>query len=92
MKSVVLLVMSASLLLAASLSAQRLGQVPRVLGEPGPSQGSACAAEGARCLWGTAGGCSVYCQEPGVPVCEGAYCGFLGFPHPGRCFCSNRAG
>jgi hypothetical protein len=91
MKTIVLLVTSACLLLASGISAQRFANLPRHIGEPQAPPGSACSAGSVRCLFGTAGGCSAYCQEPGLPVCESASCP-LGFPAPARCFCTTAAG
>lgn len=45
-----------------------------------------CSAEGADCLFGSAGGCQVTCPGSGCE-CLGAWCA-LGFPRPAICRCN----
>ena len=55
--------------------------------EPPKAPVGACKAEGAECIFGSAGGCQVYCEPGQKPECEGASC-FLGFPRAAKCKCS----
>lgn len=92
MKTVVWLVMSACLLLGSGVSAQRPGKLPPMMGTPEFPRGNSCVGQGTTCLWGSAGGCWVYCDPPTTAVCEGGYCGWFGFPHPATCRCAGGAG
>lgn len=63
-----------------SLHAQRGGRSPE------PPERCTCSAEGADCLFGSAGGCEATC--PGSTCeCLGAWCSF-GFPRPAICQCN----
>ena len=54
-----------------------------------PLASCGCTADGASCLFGVAGGCSIYCP-PGINCsCSGGGC-FLGFPQGSTCKCTNR--
>jgi hypothetical protein len=65
-----------------STAAQR----PRPSDPPRDLEGRcACSAGGVECLFGSAGGCSVNCEDNACR-CESAWC-FLGFPRASRCYC-----
>jgi hypothetical protein len=54
--------------------------------EPPEPGGSVCQAEGADCVFGSAGGCNAYCEPGQKAKCEGGSC-ILGFPRSAKCGC-----
>ena len=81
------LIRGVGLALALTLLPVLVGAQKRSPIEDPPATPNSCRANGVRCLFGRAGGCSVTCAPEKDAVCIGAYCGALGFPHPARCRC-----
>lgn len=78
-----LLVVLGSMLSVQTVLAQSPGRTAG--GSGGLPQGCACWAEGADCLFGETGGCSVVCASEEC-TCKSGSCR-LGFPVAARCSC-----
>jgi hypothetical protein len=78
-----ILISTACLVSMGFVSAQ--GKRPVPMGGPQDTERCTCVAEGANCLFGDAGGCSVSCPA-GNCDCNGASCR-LGFPVGSHCRC-----
>ena len=79
------IVIVAALVLSMALAPAQ-GKRRPVPGGLEPDDRCTCSAQGARCMFGESGGCSVSCPPGWQCQCDGGSC-FVGFPTGSSCGC-----